>query len=143
MSFPDPKFRLQENIVGTRSRVFFDPLNNINNVITDTFNISSAGQEVCKEIAVYVRVRQHTMILDHCHFICCLQSDITPDQVAPMSFTFSLLPFERSQSPVDTNFQPDDLVTLPVIKSSPYTTTVCVHFNTQLHLPTILFCATL
>ena len=126
MSFPDPEFRLQENIVGTRSRVFFDSLNNSSNVKTAIFNIPSAGQETCKEITVYVRVRQHTMILDHCHFICCLQSDITPDQADPMSFTFSLLPFDRSQSPVDTNFQPDDLVTLPVIMSSPANAIVCV-----------------
>ena len=32
--------------------------------------------------------------------------------------------FERSQSPVDTNFQPDDLVTLPVIQSLPTEGTV-------------------
>ena len=63
--------------------------------------------------------------------------------IQDVAFTFSLLQFERSQSPVDTNFQPDDLVTLPVIKSSPYTATVCVQFNTQLHLRTISFCATL
>ena len=131
MSFPDPEFRLQENIVGTRSRVFFDPLDITSNVKTGTFNISSADQVACKPITVYVRVRQHTMILDHCHFICCLQSDLTPDQADPMSFTFSLLPFDRSQSPVDTNFQPDDLVTLPVIMSSPANAIVCVSMCTM------------
>ena len=82
---------------------------------------------MCQPITVYVRVRQHTLILDHCHFIYCLQSDLTPDQADPMSFTFSLIPFERSQTPVDTNFQPDNLVTIPVIESSPFTTTVCEH----------------
>ena len=65
--FPDPEFRLQENIVGTKSRVLFDPLDINSNVKTGTFNIPSADQEACKEITVYVRVRQHTMILDHCH----------------------------------------------------------------------------
>ena len=81
---------------------------------------------------------------DHLYYDCLHAVIWLPIKLyQPMSFTFSLLQFERSQSPVDTNFQPDDLVTLPVIKSSPYTATVCVQFNTQLHLRTILFCATL
>ena len=125
---PDPQYRLQENIVGTRSRVFFDPLNANRTMITGVLDIPNVGQESCQPITVYVRVRQHTLILDHCHFIlCCLQNDLTPDQADPMSFTFSLVQFERSQSPVDTNFQPDNLVTMPVIESSPFTTTVCVY----------------
>ena len=120
----DPQYRLQENIVGPRSRVFFNPLDVNSSITTGVFNIPNVGQELCRPITVYVRVRQHSLILDHCHFICCLQSDLTPDQADPMSFTFSLLPFERSQSPVDTNFQPDNLVTMPVIDASPFTTTV-------------------
>ena len=58
--FPDPEFRLQENIVGTRSRVFFNLLDINSNVKAGTFTFPSAGQETCKQITVYVRVRQHT-----------------------------------------------------------------------------------
>lgn len=48
-----------------------------------------------------------------------LKNDLTPSQTLdPVSFIFELHPFERSQTPVDTNFQPDNLVLLPVIRSS-------------------------
>ena len=65
---PDPQYRLQENIVGTRSRVFFDPLDVNITMITGVLDIPNVGQESCQPITVYVRVRQHTLILDHCFF---------------------------------------------------------------------------